>query len=103
MPWENSRPTHVPTRVRQAALQRDGNQCVETLSDGTRCPATNNLEAAHLAQWQAGEETTVNDVRTLCHWHHNRETQAQAAHARASQGWRRPSAYRTREQHPGPT
>ncbi|MDF2578449.1 MAG: hypothetical protein K0S49_28 [Microbacterium sp.] len=98
MPWENSRPTHVPTAVREACLRRDGYRCVAQLNTGDRCPATTNLEAAHLAQWNQLEETTVDDVRTLCHWHHNRETQAQAAAARSSQP--RPSAIRSRETHP---
>lgn len=97
MPWENSRPTHVPTRIRDACLTRDGHRCTATLNTGQRCPATTNLQAAHTTQWQPGEQTTVDNVRTLCHWHHNRETQTQAATARRP----RPSATRRAEQHPG--
>ena len=99
MAWENSRPTHVPTAVRDACLNRDGNRCVAILNDGTRCPETqtHKLDAAHTKSWQQGERTTVDMVRTLCHWHHNRETQAEAARARRT----RPSATRPREKHPG--
>lgn len=99
MAWENNRPTHVPTQVRQACLTRDGNRCVHALRNGTRCPATTHLEAAHLPgrQWHEGERTTVDMVRTLCRWHHNRETQAEAAQARG----RKPSAKHPREKHPG--
>lgn len=101
MPWENDRPTHVPTKVREACLARDGHQCTAALVDGTRCPATTDLQAAHLTQWTPGERTTVDNVRTLCHWHHNRETQQQAHTARTQAARRRPSAFHPREQHPG--
>ncbi len=97
MAWEQGRATHVPTAIREACLTRDGHRCTATLNDGTRCPATTNLQAAHHGQWNPGERTTVDMVRTLCHWHHNRETQQQAATARR----RPPSANHPREQHPG--
>lgn len=99
MPWENSRPTHVPAAVRAACLNRDGHRCVAELSDGSRCTETSDLQAAHLSQWSPGERTTVADVRTLCSWHHNRETQQEAATARRN-AWR-PSARHPREKHPG--
>lgn len=98
MPWENSRPTHVPPAVRDACLHRDGNQCTATLNKGERCPATTNLQAAHTNQWRPGERTTTDMVRTLCHWHHNRETQQQASQAKRRTP---PSAAHPREQHPG--
>lgn len=99
MPWENNRPTHVPTKVREACLHRDGTQCTATMRDGTRCTETTNLEAAHINPWTPGENTTPGMVRTLCHWHHNRETQAEARAARGKQ--LRPSALRPTEEHPG--
>ena len=97
MPWENNRPSHVPPRVRQACLERDGGRCTAILNTGHRCAATTELEAAHLGQWKPGEKTTVNMVRTLCHWHHNRETQEQASRSRPRMG----SARRKAEKHPG--
>lgn len=100
MTWERGRPTHVPTTVRTACLNRDGHQCTQTMRNGQRCPETTNLEAAHWNAWQPGETITVDHVRTLCHWHHNRETQKQAAQARgANQG----SVTHPRERHPGLT
>ncbi len=99
MAWENNRPSHVPTAVRDACLQRDGHRCTQTQRDGTRCPETTRLEAAHLTQWREGEQTTVSMVRTLCHWHHNRETQKQAAEAR-SKAAPKPSSTRPTEVHP---
>lgn len=96
MAWDNGRPTHVPTAVREACLARDGNRCTEIQRDGHRCPETTRLEAAHITQWTPGEQTTVDNVRTLCHWHHNRETQQQAAQARAT-------LPRPQHNHPGET
>lgn len=97
MPWDRSRPTHVPPSVREACLTRDGNRCTAILNTGVRCPSTTQLEAAHLQRWRPGERTTVDMVRTLCHWHHNRETQAEARQQQRP----RPSAKHPREQHPG--
>ncbi|GAA3581175.1 hypothetical protein GCM10022198_00340 [Klugiella xanthotipulae] len=97
MAWENSRPSHVPTAVRDACLARDNHRCTVTQRNGTRCPETANLEAAHIDQWVWGETTTVAMVVTKCHWHHNRETQAQAAAARGP----RQSYLRAEERHPG--
>lgn len=96
MAWENNRPTHVPTRVREAALRRDDNRCTAIMRDGTRCTETTQLEAAHLTRWEPGENTTVNDVRILCHWHHARETHAEARAARKPYV----SHLRPSEQHP---
>lgn len=98
MPWENNRPKHVPKQIRDACLMRDGYRCTAMLVTGERCNASDQLEAAHFVQWSAGERITVADVRTLCHWHHNRETQAQAARARSTMA--SPSALRSREIHP---
>ena len=100
MAWDNNRPNHVPTRVREQALQRDGNRCTAIQRNGQRCPETTQLEAAHIGQWHEGEQTTVNMVRILCHWHHNRETQAQAAQARADRSQHRPQATHPNETHP---
>lgn len=96
MPWDNNRATHVPTPIRNACLKRDGNRCTATLHTGGRCTETTQLEAAHINSWHQGEHITVNMVRTLCHWHHNRETQAEAQAARRP----RPTSNRPAEQHP---
>ncbi len=100
MAWENNRPDHVPTKVRDACLKRDNNRCTATLRTGGRCTETTRLEAAHITQWQPGERTTVDIVRTLCHWHHNRITQREAAEARAKAQQHRPSSSHPRETHP---
>lgn len=94
--WDNNRPKHVPTPIRDACLNRDGHQCTALMTNGQRCTETTRLEAAHLTQWQHGERTTVDMVTTLCHWHHNRQTQREATQART-----RPSPHHPAEQHPG--
>lgn len=101
MPWENNRPNHVPKRIREQCLQRDGHQCTATTRDGHRCPETTRLEAAHIRPWQPGETTHPDNIRTLCHWHHNRETQAQAQEARKRAGIA--TEKRPKETHPGLT
>lgn len=82
MPWDNSRPTHVPKRVRDAALLRDDHQCTATLQIGGRCPERTHLEAHETDQWEPGRTITVDDVIMLCPFHHNIITQQQAARAR---------------------
>jgi len=99
--WDNGRPNHVPARIREQALERDGHRCTQTMQNGQRCPETTQLEAAHLTQWHPGEHTTVDMVRILCSWHHNRETQREAAEARARSGSKRPNATHPTEPHPG--
>jgi hypothetical protein len=103
MPWDNNRPTHVPTRIRDACLQRDGYRCTAIMHNGTRCTETTNLEAAHNQGWHQNERLTVDMLHTACHWHHNRETQTEAAQARQQLANRRPSAFHPREKHPGRT
>jgi hypothetical protein len=101
MVWQSNRPTHVPSAVRAKVLERDGYRCVAALRDGSRCPGREQLEAAHRPEhpWREGEQVEVEHLRTLCHWHHNRETQAEAARARAKNP--SPSAKHPREKHPG--
>jgi len=98
MAWAN-RVKHVPDRVRRDCLERDGHQCTAQLRDGGRCGETTKLEAAHWGRWTPGETTTVDMVRTLCHWHHNLETQQEARQARKDTP--PPTVRRPPEKHPG--
>lgn len=97
MAWDSTA-KHVPTILRQACLARDGNRCTATMLDGSRCTQTQRLEAHHLVQWQPGERLTINMLRTLCWWHHNKITQKQATRARKENP---PPRYRRRVKHPG--
>lgn len=99
MAWKADSPKHVPTHVRRAVLERDDHQCTAIGRDGQRCPQVANLEAHHVTQYAPGEVTTPDMLTTLCHWHHQRITQRQAAAARRQTqptGQKRPP-----ERHPG--
>jgi hypothetical protein len=81
--WEHSRPTHVPARIRSEMLDRDGHQCRATVQrTGQRCTETGSLEAHELTRWYRGKTVLVEDLLTLCHFHHNLVTQQQEAQAR---------------------
>lgn len=95
MPWDNNRRTHVPKKIRDQALERDGHRCTATLRNGTRCPETAPLEI-HEPQGYQGRPPTIEEVATLCAWHHNRITQAQAAANRTRLPTNRPTP-----RHPG--
>jgi hypothetical protein len=66
--------------------------------NGTRCTTTTHLEAHHIEGWRAGEKLTVDKLITLCHWHHNKITQREAAEARRKNP---PPQKRRATQHPG--
>ena len=96
MPWVNGGRTHVPTTTRQRMLDRDGHQCTARMHDGTRCTETTRLEAHEPTQAHLVRTPTLDDVVTLCHWHHNLVTQQQARAARPRRTQQRPT-----ETHPG--
>ena len=89
---------HVPTKLRNACLQRDNHQCTATMLNGQRCPETTNLEADHIHGWQQDEQLTVEELQTLCTWHHNQKTQKQATAARKAKA---PPTKRRNNKHPG--
>ena len=101
MGWKNSNEKHVPTSVRRTVLERDGHQCTATGRDGERCPQVTQLEAHHLDRYALGETTHPDQLVTLCHWHHMRITQRQAAEARRANPT--PTTRRPPERHPGLT
>lgn len=98
MNW-TSNPKHVPKKVRDEVLDRDGHQCTAITRDGDRCREGVHLEAHHLGRWAPHEKTTPDMLVTLCHWHHNRITQQQAADARRANPT--PREKRPGEKHPG--
>ena len=64
---------HVPPRLRNAVLDRDGHKC---LFPG--CNATNALHADHIVPVAKGGTTVLENLQTLCDWHNlskgNRES-----------------------------
>ena len=70
---------HEHRKHRAAVLERDGHQCVWT-RDGTRCPITTGLEAAHVgAGYIDGAPSTPDRMVTLCREHHRALDRGQAA------------------------
>jgi len=76
--------THTLTdATRKRILNRDQHQCTATMRDtGRRCPATSNLEVDHITPYSQGGTDQDNNLRTLCHWHHLKKTEAEAAQGR---------------------
>lgn len=101
MAWANKNPTHVPTKIRDAAILRAGGRCTATMRDGTRCVETHPLEADEVTQWYPGRIVTVEDIQILCGWHHNKKTQGEAQAAKRLLP-KRTTAHPT-EAHPGLT
>lgn len=65
--------------IRAQVLRRDGHQCTWTEPDGTRCQATTALECDHIGD---RDNHNLDNLRTLCSWHHGKRTAAQALAAR---------------------
>ncbi len=103
MAWSDEQRTgkRVPAALRDATLTRDGHRCTALLSDGSRCRATTRLEADHIVPSHLGGPTVLSNMTTLCHWHHNRKTQREAAAVRRATT--RPGQRHPREKHPGLT
>jgi hypothetical protein len=49
----------IPSDLRSAIYERDGNQCVE-------CYSTEDLSLDHIWPWSRGGEDTYENLRTLC-------------------------------------
>lgn len=79
------------TRTRQVK-DRDGWRCTWT-TDGQRCTETTRLEVDHIGN---PNNHHLDNLRTLCHYHHAKRTALQAAAAR-----KLPPRNRTPEPHPG--
>lgn len=94
---------NFPDDVKQAAKERAGYRCQETLPSGKRCPRDANhpdgIQVDHVAPVAEGGTHDLGNARVLCKWHHDKKTQAEAQRGRArSKGQPRE---RRREQHPG--
>ncbi len=95
-PWQGSdRRQRLPpdwAKRRAAVLRRDGNRCTWTLRSGRRCthPAT---DVDHIV---AGDDHSLENLRSLCEQHHDRKTAGEGNAAR-----HRASRKRDPEPHPG--
>lgn len=79
-------------RIRIAVFERDGFACTAINGDGRRCycPAK---DVHHIGD---PNDHRIENLTTLCRWHHERVTSRQANAARA-----RVTQQREREPHPG--
>jgi len=76
---------------RQVVLHRDGHQCTWT-TDGARC-LERATDVDHIRRDRGHE---LNNLRSLCAWHHARKSSAEGNASRA-----RLTTRRATEQHPG--
>jgi 5-methylcytosine-specific restriction enzyme A len=67
-------------QLRQATLHRDAHQCVSPLRDGGRCPEP-ATDVDHITR---GDNHALENLQSLCAWHHKRKTQQEAQAARAA-------------------
>ena len=102
MAWEGStRKETLPpdwAQRRQAVFARDGNRCVVIKKDGRRCWDRELLECDHIGD---RNDHSLENLRTLCQWHHARRSASQGGLASANAKQNRPSLKRPPEVHPG--
>ncbi len=60
----------IAARTKHAVHLRDGAQCTEKLTDGTRCEERRWLELDHILPVHQGGLNTPENLRTLCGFHH---------------------------------
>ena len=68
-PTKASKGRYVPTEVKRAVWQRDGQQCTFVSETGKRCPARSRLEFDHILEVARGGQSTVENVRLRCRAH----------------------------------
>jgi len=61
-------PRHIPAPVKRAVRERDGERCTFVGSDGHRCESR-AVQFDHILEVARGGESTVANVRLLCHAH----------------------------------
>lgn len=81
------------TQLKRATHKRDGYQCTWIEHDGSRCTVTTDLECDHIGD---RDDHSIDNLRTLCTWHHAKRTAAQAVAARLRHTRARPP-----RRHPG--
>lgn len=84
-------PSDWSTR-RVRVLRRDGYRCMARDSTGARCGQPAN-QVDHIV---AGDDHSLDNLQSLCRWHHARKSSAEGAAAR------RPRARQARDPEPHP-
>lgn len=62
--------TSIPASIQHAVNRRDANQCQAQLPDGTRCGSKRWLDYHHRVPVQVGGKNTLENLTTLCSFHH---------------------------------
>jgi hypothetical protein len=60
---------HIPSAVKRAVMERDGEQCTFVSESGRRCEARRDLEFDHVREFARGGEATVDGIRLRCRAH----------------------------------
>jgi 5-methylcytosine-specific restriction endonuclease McrA len=68
-------PHHIPAHVRRAVWERDQGRCTFVSEDGHCCGSCEALEFDHIVPLAQGGESTVENVRLLCHAHNQFEAE----------------------------
>ena len=68
-------PRHIPTDVRRAVHERDGEQCTFVSATGHRCEEKRLLEYDHVQPVARGGQATVENTRLRCRAHNQYEAE----------------------------
>ena len=92
----DSNPRHIPARVRDEVILRDGQRCTYVSPDGRRCDSTRLLQIDHIVPVARGGTARLDNLRVLCAYHNRLEAErlglpgapvrGQGAHSDAPRG-----------------
>jgi 5-methylcytosine-specific restriction endonuclease McrA len=99
--WEGSDrrsrlPADWPT-IRLRVLRRDAGQCTALDQAGARCVEV----ATDVDHIKPGDDHSMENLRSLCTWHHRKKSGAEGAAAQRAKRRAIEKKFRRTEQHPG--
>jgi 5-methylcytosine-specific restriction endonuclease McrA len=99
--WQNSdRRDRLPPdwfKIRARVLRRDGHTCTHRDDYGIRC-ADLATDVDHI---KPGDDHSMENLRALCSWHHNKKSGAEGGAASQANRRRQNRKFRRTEDHPG--
>ncbi|WJN62543.1 HNH endonuclease [Streptomyces phage phiScoe1] len=99
--WEGSdRRSRLPAdwpKIRLRVLRRDAGQCTALNQAGERCGEV----ATDVDHIRPGDDHSMENLRSLCSWHHRKKSGAEGAAAKAARRRAMAKRFDRREQHPG--
>lgn len=104
--WDNSsRRKSLPadwSKLRQQVFQRDGTVCTWLIYSSDEEPRQCTRRATDVDHIKRGDDHSLENLRGLCHFHHNIKTQAEGLEARQKRWTEIHSRYRKQDEtHPG--